>query len=187
MSLKSNLLVRFVVFGIAMSAVLLMLSACAKQGAAEWPQWRGPNRDGISVETDWDPEALAGGPNVLWHSVIGIGHSNVAIKNGRLYVMARNKNGESVVCLDADNGKEIWQHKTGERKIPEATPAVDGKYLNALTRDGILLCLKVKNGELVWRKNLVEERGASKSAYGYGTSPVVEGALVIINTKHSGI
>jgi len=105
MNLKSNSLIRFVVFGIAMSAVLLMLSACAKQGAAEWPQWRGPNRDGISVETDWDPEALAGGPNVLWHSVIGIGHSNVAIKNGRLYVMARNKNGESVVCLDADNGK----------------------------------------------------------------------------------
>ena len=111
-------------------AVLVLLSFCTVPvwaGGAEeasWSQWRGPNRDGISTETDWDPEALAGGPKVLWQSIIGMGHSNVAVVNDRLYTMARNKEGECVLCLDADTGEEIWRYRTAERKMPQATPAI---------------------------------------------------------------
>ena len=173
--------------------VLILLFLCplpARAGGAEeanWPHWRGSNRDGISTEIDWDPGALAGGPRLLWSKIIGMGHSNVAIENGRLYTMARNKEGECVLCLDADTGEEIWRYKTGERKIPQPTPAIDGEYLYALTHDAVLVCLKKKNGKPVWSRDLIEELGAPRQEYGYAASPAVEGDLVIINAKHTGI
>jgi len=174
-------------------AVLILLFLCPLPtwaGGAEeasWSRWRGPNRDGISTETDWDPGALAGGPRLLWSKIIGMGHSNVAIENGRLYTMARTKDGECVLCLDADTGEEIWRYKTGERKMPQPTPAIDGEYLYALTRDAVLVCLKKKSGKLVWSRDLIEELGAPRQEYGYAASPAVEGDLVIINAKHTGI
>jgi len=177
---------RFMLIGV-MLLLFYSLPAWAGGGQEEWPHWRGRNRDGISTETDWDPQALADGPKLLWSKIIGGGYSNVAITDGRLYTMARTKEGECVLCLDADTGEEIWRYRTGKRKIPEATPAIDGTYLYALTYDGVLLCLKTKSGKLVWRRDLIEEFDAPWQGYGYGTSPAVEGDLVIINTKHTGI
>jgi outer membrane protein assembly factor BamB len=174
-------------------AVLILLFLCTVTawaggaGAAGWPQWRGPNRDGISAETDWDPEALAGGPKVLWQFEIGGGHSNVAIGGDRLYTMARNSDGECVLCLDAHTGEEIWRYKTGKSKLAQATPTLDGKYLYALSYDGILLCLKAKSGKLVWKRDLINDFEAPRPGYGFGASPAVEGDLVIINAKHTGI
>ena len=72
---------------------------CAAGGIADefdWPRWRGPNGDGISLETDWDPEALSGGPKILWKVNVGWGHSNVAIQDNRLYTM-RKEGKESVL------------------------------------------------------------------------------------------
>ena len=176
-----------------LTAVTLLLFLCsirAWAGGAEeasWPQWRGPKRDGVSTETDWNPQALADGPKLLWSKIIGMGHSNVAVQNGRLYTMARNKEGECVLCLDADTGEEIWRYKTGERKIPQPTPAIDGKYLYALTYDAVLVCLKAKNGQKVWCRDLVDDFEAQSPTYGFAVSPAVEGDLVVVNIKNSAI
>jgi len=153
----------------------------------QWPHWRGPNRDGISVETDWNPEALAGGSRLLWHVTIGQGHSNVAIAAGRLYTMARTKDGVCVLCLDAATGKELLRYNSGPGMMPQGTPALDGKYLYALTYDGTLLCLKRERGRLVWSRDLVKEFDARKPDYGFGTSPAVDGDLVIVNMNDTGI
>jgi len=174
----------------AVSILLFLCTVPTWAGGAEeasWSHWRGPNRDGISAETDWDPEALAGGPRLLWSKIIGMGYSNVAIAAGRLYTMARNKDGECVLCLNADTGEEIWRYKTGERKLPQPTPAIDGKHLYALTYDAVLVCLKRERGRLVWSRNLIKEFDARKPDYGYGTSPVVEGDLVLVNMNDTGI
>jgi len=177
-------------------AVTLLLLHCTLvtwaggAGAAGWPQWRGPNRDGISEETDWDPRALSGSLKMLWHVDIGGGHSNVAIAGGRLFTMGKTRDGECVLCLDADTGKVIWQnpvHDTGTGWTPQATPSFDGKYVYALSYDGILLCLKANSGKLVWRTDLINDCEAPRPGYGFGTSPAAQGDLVVINAKDAGI
>ena len=86
-----------------------MATSHVVQGAADdlgWPRWRGPNGDGISMETDWDPDSLSGSPRILWKADVGFGHSNVAIKDNRLYTMGGNE----VFCLNAETCEEIWQY-----------------------------------------------------------------------------
>ena len=174
-------------------AVLILLFLCplpAWAGGdeeASWPQWRGPNRDGISTETDWNPAALSGGPKLLWHVNIGMGHSNVAIKDCRLYTMGRNKDGECVLALDAGTGEEIWASEIGYGIYPQSTPVVDGRHIYALSEDGVVACFKAQSGDSVWSRNLANEFGAPIPKYGYGTSPCASGNLVLLNTKTSGI
>jgi outer membrane protein assembly factor BamB len=181
----------FRLFLVSITLVLLLCTLPTWAGGEEeepsWPYWRGPNRDSVSAETDWDPKALTGGPRMLWHVDVGQGHSNVAIAGGRLYTMARNRDGVCVLCLDAETGAEVWRYNTGGGMAPQATPALDGEYLYALSYDGILLCLKRKRGRLAWSRDLLEEFGVRKPDYGYGTSPAVEGDLVILNVNDTGI
>jgi outer membrane protein assembly factor BamB len=176
---------------VVIALMLLLYSSPGWAGGADeepsWPQWRGPNRDGISDESDWDPEALAGGPRLLWHVNIGQGHSNVAITEGRLYTMARTGAGAFVLCLSAATGREAWRCRSGPGWTPQATPSLDGEYLYALSYYGILLCLERKRGRLLWSRDLLEEFDAQKPTYGYGTSPAVEGDLVIVNINDTGI
>jgi len=150
----------------------------------DWPCWRGPNGDGISNETNCDPEALAEGPKILWKVDVGMGHSNVAIKDNRLYIMGIN----TVYCLNAETGEEIWRHSfEGRYREPQPTPTIDGKYVYALSSTGILLCLKVKNGKLRWKKDLVSEYDVVGPEFGFAGSPVIEGDLIILTANTSGI
>ncbi len=153
----------------------------------EWPRWRGPNGDGISNETNWDPEALARGPKILWKVDIGIGYSNVAIKNNRLYTIGQICGENIVFCLNAETGEEIWRHSFESFIYPQATPTIDGKYVYALSKEGILLCLKAKNGKVRWERDLISEYDVTRPTYGFGGSPVIEGDLVILNLNLSGI
>ena len=148
-----------------------------------WPRWRGPNGDGISMETDWNPKALTGGPKVLWKAVVGIGHSHVVIKKNRLYTGGLKK----IYCLNAETGKEIWNHSFDVRHDYQSTPTIDGKSIFALSTTGKLTCLKAKNGKLQWERDLVKEFHMEKLTYGYAQSPVIEDDLIIINLNRSGI
>jgi outer membrane protein assembly factor BamB len=158
----------------------------------EWSQWRGPNGDGISLETDWNPQALNGGPKILWKADVGVGYSNVAIKDNRLYTMGvgENRKENVISCFNTGDGKVIWQYtfETTQSMVwPKSTPAIDGKNIYALSNDGILLCLKVKNGKLRWQKNIVEEFKTEELHYGYAQSPVIEGNHILLNINTSGI
>lgn len=168
----------------------LIFAMCAVGGIADdfdWPRWRGPNGDGISNETNWDPKALSGGPKILWKVDVGWGHSNVAIKDNRLYTIGRKGDEIGVFCFNAETGKEKWHSPFDTNQEPRSTPTIDGKYVYVLSKNGILYCLKIKDGKLHWKKDLVEDLNSPRAADGYATSPIVEGDLVILNAKTSGI
>jgi outer membrane protein assembly factor BamB len=168
----------------------LIYIMCTVSGIADeydWPRWRGPNGDGISLETDWDPKALAGGPKILWKVDVGMGYSNVVIKDNRLYTMGRKSSESIVFCLNAETGEEIWQYSFENVQDPQSTPTIEGKYIYALGKEGILLCLKAKNGKRRWVKDLVNEYAARAPYYGFAGSPVVAGELVVLTANSAGM
>jgi outer membrane protein assembly factor BamB len=152
-----------------------------------WPCWRGPKGDGISGETDWDPQTLVGGPKILWHLNIGMGYSNVVIRNNRLYTAGLVKGKEVIYCLDVETGEEIWGYSYPGATAPQATPAIDGASVYALSKEGVLICLNADDGGYRWMRDLVSEYGAVKPYYGFAGSPVIEGDLVVLTANASGL
>ena len=107
----------------------------ADTGNADWAQWRGPNRDGISTETGLLTTWPEGGPEVLWRIPIGGGYSSVAIADGLLYTMAGKGPDEFILCLDAATGEEMWRYRSDSNFIqhhgngPRSTPIIEGDRL----------------------------------------------------------
>ncbi len=163
--------------------LLLGLGSTAFSASNDWPQWRGPNRDGISTEKgllkDWPSE----GPPLAWRiKGLGKGMSSVAIANGRIFTQgAANKNGERgvfVTALDLADGKEIWSTAitTGRDPAPNGTPTVDGQLLFAVGNNGDVACLETDTGKLVWKKNFNSDFGGKcMSGWGYSESALVDG------------
>jgi outer membrane protein assembly factor BamB len=181
-----NKKVAFPVLMISM-LTLVLVSCGTKEAEFNWPRWRGPEGNGISRETDWNPEALAGGPKILWKSNVGMGYSNVVIMDNRLYTIGVTKDGNTVVCLNADTGQEIWRSPIVSSRESQSTATIDGDYLYALTIEGILICLKARNGKLRWRKDLVAEYDLTIPTYGFAASPVVEGDLIVLTANNYGM
>src|SRR6185437_1683919 len=156
----------------------------------DWPQWRGPRRDGLSTEAielraTWSKD----GPPVLWRKVIGRGFSSVAVSGGRLVTMAEEAGTppqESVVCWNAVTGAEIWRFRYPnhyEERFgsgPRSTPAIAGGFVYAVGPTGIFHCLRADTGEKVWRHDLAEEFHSPASRYGVSFSPLVDGDLVYV-------
>jgi outer membrane protein assembly factor BamB len=156
--------------------------------AADWPRWRGPNGDGISTETDWNPAALKDGPKIVWRVDVGMGYSNVVIKDNRLYTMGCSGREYTIFCFNAETGKEIWRNVISENMgEPQSTPAIDGEFLYALSKEGLVMCLKTKNGKLQWKKDIVQEYKARAPFYKFAGSPVVVGDLIILTANRCGI
>jgi len=88
---------------------LLALTPCSY--ADDWPQWRGPDRDGISKETGWLANWPADGPKKLWEGSVGVGYSSSAVSKGRLYTMGNVVENDIVSCFDAETGKLEWKHE----------------------------------------------------------------------------
>ena len=167
--------------------------------AEDWPCWRGSNGDGISRETNWNPNSLRDGAKILWNTNVGQGHSAVSIKNGFLYTQGSRifeKDGkeiyeESVYCLNALTGEEIWHYHYPTAPMaqtgPRATPTVDGHRVFTLGAKGHLFCFHAQTGEVFWKRDLVSEKLSSDSKWGFSGSPVVEGDRLILNVGSAGL
>jgi len=109
-----------------------------------WPQWRGPNRDGISTETGWLITWPEEGLEQLWKTLVGFGYSSVTVSNGRVYTMGNVKKTDTVYCLNADTGDVVWKYsypcKQGSWKGTRIAPTVDGNVVYTLSREGHLFC-----------------------------------------------
>ena len=157
--------------------------------AGDWPQWRGPKRDGLSQETGLLKKWPAGGPKLLWEQKdVGEGYSTPAVVGDRIYLMGnRGMADEFVACLAVSDGHELWSTRVGEvgentgPQYPGArsTPTVDGNLLYALGSDGDLVCLETASGKQRWKKNLREDFGGQPGNWAYAESPLVDGEIVV--------
>jgi outer membrane protein assembly factor BamB len=166
--------------------------------AADWPQWRGPDRSGVSRETGLLKAWPKKGPKLLWtYREAGIGFSGPAVVGDRLYTLGARGDTEYVIALDVKTGQEVWHTKVGPIYTfpgnsygdgPRSTPTVDGDVLYALGGLGDLVCVACKDGKERWRKNLLKDLGGSLAAtagspkgigWGYSEGPLVDGDQLI--------
>jgi outer membrane protein assembly factor BamB len=196
----------------ALFAVGSFLPARADGPAREtWPQFLGPNRNGISAEKglNWDWEKSR--PKQLWKVPLGPAFSSLIVVGDRLYTMAQRGERDVVVCLEAATGKEVWVcdgaptyiDKQKQGPGPRSTPTYDRGRLYCFLPIGELLCVKADDGKLLWQKDTLEATGLKSSAgeyfyWGLSMSPLVVGDHVVVQTgdnkkgavvafdKHSG-
>lgn len=168
----------------------MTLLGAARGFAADWPQWRGPQRDGTSRETGLLKEWPAGGPKLLWQvKDIGHGYSTPAVVGGRIYVLGnRGEANEFVQALDGKDGRMVWSTRLGNvgPNLPAAnypgarsTPTVDGALLYALGSDGDLACLETATGKIRWQKNLRRDFGGQTGNWAYAESPLIDGDVLV--------
>jgi outer membrane protein assembly factor BamB len=150
----------------------------------DWPQWRGPDRNGRSTETGLLKEWPKDGPPLLWRiDGLGKGYSSVSIAGGRIFTMGDRGQGQFVIALDLGTRKELWATRAGNAWRdggPRCTPTVDGDRVYALTARGDLICLEVGTGREVWRKSFGKDFGGfMMSGWGYAESPLVDGERLV--------
>ena len=163
------------------------------QTEANWPQWRGPNRDGISKETGLLKQWPTGGPPLVWKATgAGRGYSSFSIANGKLYTMGLRGDREFVIAFDIATGKEAWAtaHGSAFRNDrgdgPRGTPTIDGDRLYALGGNGDLSALDARTGKIIWSKNVLREFGGQNIQWGISESPLVLGNKVLVNAGGRG-
>ena len=156
--------------------------------ASDWPQWRGPDRTGLSKETgllkSWPPE----GPALVWKATgCGGGYATPSVAGGRIFGSGYRGSNEFVWAFDVKGGQEIWSVRAtaAERKIgypdgPRATPTIDGELLYTLSAGGKLVCLETATGQQHWQKDFKNEFGGRMmSGWGFSESPLVDGEKVV--------
>jgi len=169
---------------------LLILSAALPAIAGDWPQWRGPQRTGVSHETGLLQEWPKEGPKLLWKITdAGSGYSTPAVVGDRLYLLGnQGLDNEFVEALGVADGKRIWSMRIGKVGKPEqqpnfpgarSTPTVEGDVLYALGSDGDLACLEIATGRIRWQTNLRTNFGGKSGTWAYSESPLIDGDVLV--------
>ena len=179
--------------------------------ADDWPQWRGPNRDGVWREDGVLESFPTNGLPVRWRVPIGAGYSGPAVAHGRVFVMDRQTTNapdtevktswdfrdktagvERVLGVEEATGKILWSHSypckysAAYGSGPRATPTVQGDRVYTLGTMGDLCCLETATGKPVWQKNLVRDYGAKVPVYGFASQPLVDGDRLIVMVGGTG-
>lgn len=157
--------------------------------SADWPQWQGPDRNAISQERGLMQEWPEGGPPLAWKTtVLGGGDSAPSIAAGRIFAMSNRGEDEVVWALSESAGDSLWVTRLGPvfnqrmpqgKEGPGCTPTVDGERLYALGLGGDLVCLRVGDGGIVWRRSLPDDFGGEVPRWSYRESPLVDGDKII--------
>jgi len=176
------------IIGLSLPAVF-----CNIAQAADWPNYRGPNHDGVSSETGWVSTWSKDGPKVLWKRSIGIGFASMSVSNGRVYATGNVNDNDIVYCLDADTGKEIWKksypcplYSKSHEGGPCATPTIDGNAVYTFSKDGDAIRFNAATGDIVWHRKLNKELGLKHPTWHFAGSPFIAGDLVIYNAGTYG-
>jgi outer membrane protein assembly factor BamB len=159
----------------------------AQSRPADWPQWRGPNRDGV-VASFVEPKSWPDQLTKKWKVDVGLGYSTPVLVGGRVYMYSRRDDNEVMTAFDADTGKVVWQssyaapftmHPAAVRheKGPKSTPTFAGGRLYTLGMSGIVTAFDAANGKQLWQK----PAAAVGPLYGTAMSPLVDRGLVIVH------
>ncbi|HKC87563.1 MAG TPA: PQQ-binding-like beta-propeller repeat protein, partial [Blastocatellia bacterium] len=162
-------------------------------GPSDWPQWRGPERNGVSKDTGLIKQWSSSGPQRAWSiSSLGEGYGSLAIKGDRIFVQGTSGSSSVVFCLNRADGKTAWSAALGPKvnegrgNGPRSTPTIDNDRVYALTENGDLACLSALNGSPVWRKNILKEFGGSNPGWLISESPLIDGDRVIVTPGGRG-
>ncbi len=163
------------------------------QARGDWPQVRGPARDGVATE---DPSLARTwtdqGPAERWRRPIGAGFAAPVVAGDRLFTLSAEDDTEHALCLDAATGKTLWQVPIGTRFTnsfgdgPRATPTVDGDIVYVVSGDAQLSALRIADGEVVWHRDLNEDFGGAVPRFGFSVSPLIEGDLLLMEVGAAG-
>jgi outer membrane protein assembly factor BamB len=174
-----------------MRSAILLIPALAL--AADWPQWRGVNRDGKSEETGLLKKWPEGGPAQLWKTGgLGEGYSSMTVAGGRIYTQGQRGGKQWVIALDESTGRKAWEYENGgtfeERRGdgPRSMPTVEGDKLWAFSAAGNLVCLDAKSGRKIWAMDVTREFGGSVPHWGYSESPLIDGEKLILAAGGGG-
>lgn len=169
--------------------ILFQLFICFNMNALadDWPQWRGPNRNGVSDEkgliTTWPEE----GPQVLWRIAIGDGFSAISVAHGNVYTMWTEGDDEFLYCLDASTGDKLWQFRVGpvfkedHGDGPRSVPTIENEMVYIVGSNGHFHAVHAIRGNPIWSHDLVREYGTVIPRWGYSCSPLIERNLVILD------
>lgn len=154
----------------------------------DWPQFRGPQQNGVSAEKGLLRSWPESGPKVLWKKPIGSGFSTVTVVGDALYTLAVEGESETAYRLRAADGEVVWRVPLGPvfpevfGNGPRSTPAVEGDVAYVLSATGRLHALKTKDGSRLWEMDLVKELGSPTPTRGFSPSPLVDGDLLLLET-----
>jgi len=162
--------------------------------AADWPRFLGPTRDGISTETGLGKGWPKDGPPVSWKRDLGEGYSGPVVAGNWLIVFHRLGDEEVVEGCKSDTGESAWKRADptsyhdgfGKGDGPRSTPVIAGQRVYTLGAEGRLLCLNLKTGDKVWEHDLAAEYKPRKGFFGVGTTPLLEGELLLVNVGAKG-
>ena len=172
---------------------ICLLAASSLAIAADWPQWRGVERDGVSKEAGLLQQWPEGGPPLAWKATgLGEGFASVAVSGGRIITQGQSRGGQSVVALDEATGRVLWRTPNGDAYLdrrgggPRGTPTIDGETVYALGSNGSLTALEAATGKRLWATNLLRRFNARNINWGISESPLVDGRRVVVNAGGGG-
>lgn len=160
----------------------------------DWPCFLGPTHNGVSRETKISKKFSSSGPPLLWEMVKGTGYSSPAIAGGKLVFLHRRGSQEVVECLHPETGERFWQHtysttfedRYGYNNGPRSSPVIDGERVYVVGAEGVLHCLHLPSGQVLWRRQLRDEFKVPQDFFGVASTPLVEGDLLILNIGAPG-
>lgn len=160
----------------------------------DWPWFLGPAHNSTSTETHLLKEWPAKGPTLLWEMPKGTGYSSPSIAGGRLIYMHRMGNEEIVVSLHPETGARGWEFRYptrfedryGYNNGPRASPVIDGDRVYTYGAEGKLHCLRLQNGQIIWKRDIASEFKVPQDFFGTATTPLIEGSLLILNVGAPG-
>lgn len=170
----------------AAALATLMIAGMAR-AEEDWTQWRGPKRDGKSAETGLLKQWPEAGPASAWTiRGLGDGYSTVSLKGDKICTQGTQGDKSVVFGLNRADGKTLWTTPLGanldqdQGRGPRGTPTIDGDLLYALSEDGSLACLKLADGSVVWKMNILEKFGGKNTVWHMSESPLVDGDMLIV-------
>ena len=170
---------------LVLSCSLIFPALCCNNAeAGDWPQFLGPNRNGLSKETGLLKAWPASGLKMVWRVTGGAGMSGIAVSDGKLATIVQRGGKQRVLLLDAKTGNTVWDspvataYRNSMGQGSRATPTIDNGTIYVFTGEGILAALNMADGKISWQHDVVSEMGGKTADYGMASSPLIVGKLV---------